>query len=213
MGDDVNGGTIFTPNTTNNISESNTFLRNQFPALTLPQLTQLNILYPVEGTPVFPDSGLYWRQVSNVYGDLRYKCPGEFICSMYQTHGVRDSWNYLWNVTDPTQAAEGFGVPHTVEVNAIWGPTNVNGTVPLSYYPNGTNANIVPVVQAYWTSFIRSYNPNTYRLAGSPLWGNWDDWGRNRIVFQTNATAMQPVSLTERMNCDYINSIAASIAQ
>lgn len=213
MGDDVNGGTIFVPKTTNNISDSDTFLKDQFPALTLSQLAQINKLYPVAGTPVFPDSGRYWRQCSNAYGDIRYKCPGEYISSMYQTHGVTDAWNYLWNVTDPTQGEEGYGVPHTIEVNAIWGPENVNGGAPLSYYSNGTNANIVPVVQGYWTSFIRSYNPNTYRLPGSPIWGNWIESQKDRLVFRTNATAMEPVSQAERMHCDYFNSIGVSITQ
>jgi len=33
---------------------------------------------------------------------------------------AQPSWNYRYNVEDPTQVAEGLGVPHTVEVNAIW---------------------------------------------------------------------------------------------
>jgi carboxylesterase type B len=86
---------------------------------------------------------------------MRYKCPGTYISSMYDTHRVSGSWNYLWNVSDPTQVASGLGVPHTVEVNAIFGPTNVGGGAPASYNVGGVNAAIVPQVQAYWTSFIR----------------------------------------------------------
>lgn len=88
--------------------------------------------------------------------DMRYKCPGTYISSQFDTqaHSL-GSWNYLWNVTDPTQAAQGLGVPHTVEVNAIFGCASVNGGCPASYVPGGSNAGIVPVVQGYWTSFIR----------------------------------------------------------
>jgi len=85
---------------------------------------------------------------------MRYKCPGTYISSALHNSSSA-SWNYLWNVTDPTQAAQGLGVPHTVEVNAIFGCASVNGGCPASYVPGGSNAGIVPVVQGYWTSFIR----------------------------------------------------------
>jgi len=85
---------------------------------------------------------------------MRYKCPGTYISSAFH-NSSSGSWNYLWNVTEPIQAAQGLGVPHTVEVNAIFGCANVNGGCPASYVPGGSNAAIVPVVQGYWTSFIR----------------------------------------------------------
>ena len=69
-GDDTNEGTIFTPIGTNNISDSDTFLRDQFPSLTLQQLATINSLYPV--AEQFNDTGRYWRQVSNAYGEIRY---------------------------------------------------------------------------------------------------------------------------------------------
>ncbi|KAL9077524.1 MAG: hypothetical protein Q9157_003353 [Trypethelium eluteriae] len=47
-GDDTNEGTIFTPNTTATIGDSDNFLKNQFPALTLQQLAKINSLYPVD---------------------------------------------------------------------------------------------------------------------------------------------------------------------
>jgi len=62
IGDDVNGGTVFVPRSTANISQSNTFLKDQFPAITLGQLATLNNMYPFAGTPVFNNSGAYWRK-------------------------------------------------------------------------------------------------------------------------------------------------------
>lgn len=69
-GDDTNEGTIFTPKATNNLSDSDTFLRDQFPDLTLKQLATINGLYPK--AEQFNNSGSYWRQVSNAYGEIRY---------------------------------------------------------------------------------------------------------------------------------------------
>lgn len=145
---------------------------------------------------------------------MRYKCPGEYISGQYRAYGVSSSWNYLWNVSDPTQVAAGYGVPHTVEVNAIWGPSNTNGGAPASYYPGGVNAAVVPLVQSYWTSFIRSYNPNTYRATGAPVWGMWTRTAMRRLVFSTGGTAaMAKVSADEQTKCAYFSSIAVDIHQ
>jgi hypothetical protein len=107
-------GTVFTPQNTSSIGESDTFIRDQFPALTLAQLARINEYYPVEGTPTFPNSGRYWRQVSNAYGEIRYICPGIYISRIYAKEKV-PVYNYRWNVEDPDQIAQGLGVPHTIE--------------------------------------------------------------------------------------------------
>ena len=99
------------------------------------------------------------------------------------------------------------------QVNAIWGPTNTNGGAPASYYPGGVNAAIVPIVQGYWTSFIKNYNPNANRVAGSPTWGMWTEDVQRRRVFRTNATEMQKVDAVEMEHCGYFNSIGPSIQQ
>ncbi|KAK8223912.1 Alpha/Beta hydrolase protein [Phyllosticta capitalensis] len=216
-GDDTNGGTMFAPSTTSTLGESNSWLHDQFPPLTLAQLRQLNLLYPVEDTPAFNGSGRYWRQLSDVYGDLRYLCPGLSIASIYWRAGL-PTWNYLWNVEDPTQMAQGYGVPHTVEVNAIFGPENVgSNSPPSSYYPGGVNAAIVPVVQRYWTSFVMARDPNMYRGTGTPLWGTWqpvaEDLDGSRLVFQTNMTRMVQVDQLTRRRCEYTASIGVQIRQ
>lgn len=101
-----------------------------------------------------------------------------------------------------------------MEYNAIWGPENSNAGAPKSYYPGGVNADIVPVVQAYWTSFIRSFNPNTHRLAGSPVWEAWTkDNAYRRLMFQTNNTAMETVPDVQKERCAYFASIGVSLKQ
>ena len=105
-GDDTNEGTIFTPMDAANISTSDTFMKDNFPAFTLDQLRVWNSLYPVNGTPQFPDSGRYWREVSKGYGELRYVCPGIFISGVQANMSV-PNWNYRWNVIDPESAKDG----------------------------------------------------------------------------------------------------------
>lgn len=108
----------------------------------------------------------------------------------------------------------GYGVSHTIEVNAIWGPNNTNGGAPASYYQGGVNYPIVPVVQAYWTSFIRSYNPNTYRLPGTPEWEEWTTSNAfQRLMFQTNVTQMEAVPADQQARCAYLSSIGLDLEQ
>ncbi|KAH8819024.1 triacylglycerol lipase [Xylogone sp. PMI_703] len=209
FGDDTNGGTVFAPKDTDNVTAMNHFLKDQYPDLTNAQLARIDHYYPK--AEQFPDSGRYWRAVSNAYGQMRYMCPGLYISSAY-SKTLTPSWSYRYNVEDPDQVASGLGVPHTVELNAIWGPENVNGGAPASY-STPLNQNIVPLMQAYWTSFIRTHNPNTYRLRGSPRWELWNPAEMNRIRFQTNATRMENVDEETRVRCAYFYSIGLALHQ
>lgn len=90
-GDVTNEGTIFAPENTSTIGESDTFLQDQFSQLTLQQLGKINSLYPV--AEQFNGTGRYWRQLSNAYGEIRYICPGVFISNQYAGLGLNSSWN------------------------------------------------------------------------------------------------------------------------
>lgn len=115
-----------------------------------------------------------------------------------------------YNVTDPTELAQGLGVPHVIELNAVWGPDNTNGAAPASY--KTTNAAIVPVVQGYWTSFIRTFNPNTFKAAGSPVWEPFSST-QQRILFETNATRMETVPSDQASRCAILHSFGDVLQQ
>jgi carboxylesterase type B len=133
-GDDTNEGTVFVPVNTSTQGESNTFLKDQFPLLTTDQIRNINLLYPNNASNQFPNSGAWWRQASDQYGELRYNCPGINVSDIYAaTFNRKDIYNYHWDVIDPPSAAAGRGVTHTVEVAAIWGPENTRGNAPASY--------------------------------------------------------------------------------
>ncbi|KZT57648.1 putative triacylglycerol lipase [Calocera cornea HHB12733] len=212
FGDDTNGGTIFTPKNTSTYAEMDQFLVDQFNAMTTTQIEIMNAMYPP--AEIYPDSGSLWRTISNAYGEMRYMCPSQAVGSAYSQYSAAGTWIYRYNVMDPTQMEEGYGVPHTVEINAIWGPYNVApGAAPASYYPGQSNEYIIPVIQGYWTSFIRSYDPNTYCLAGSPEWLQWNAWAKDRLMFQTNATVMEVVDYGQQARCAYLQSIGVSTQQ
>ncbi|KAI1184727.1 vacuolar triacylglycerol lipase [Nemania serpens] len=213
VGDDTNEGTIFTPRDASTIGASDAFLKSQFPYLTLEQLGQINSLYPNAQMASCPSSGCFWRQVSDAYGDMRYTCPGLFVSSAATNYSAPKSYSYRYNVEDADQVAQGLGVPHTVEVNAIFGPDNVPGA-PASYFPGGANAAVVPVIQAYWTSFIRSFDPNKYRLAGSAQWDTFSPDAPARLLFETGGNmTMETVDDGVRSRCSYLISIGAAVRQ
>ncbi|KAI2791527.1 hypothetical protein POX_c04388 [Penicillium oxalicum] len=213
FGDATNEGTVFVPKNTSSVSMADDFLRSQFNTLTDSQLAKINSIYLTENqTRQFPNAGLYWRPASNAYGDLRYTCPGISLSSAYGQAGV-PGWNYHYDVKDPKAEASGEGVTHTVEINAIWGPENVHGGAPNSY--STVNANIVPVMQGYWTSFVRALNPNTHRYPGSPEWATWGqgEEAYRRIYLRTNQTYMETVPSAERDRCAYLLSLGEHLRQ
>lgn len=112
-------------------------------------------------------------------------------------------------MTDPTQVAEGEGVPHTVELSAIWGLNSTTGTPPASYFT--TNANIIPVMQGYWTSFIRNLDPNPTRADGTVEWVQFD--GVQRILFETNNTRMESIPDDQAQRCAFLQSIGVANQQ
>lgn len=213
FGDDTNGGTVFTPKNASTIAESNEFLKTQFPFLTLGQLGKINELYPNKNDSC-PNLGCYWRQVSDAYGQMRYMCPGIYISSALTRYEVAESWNYRYNVEDPKDMASGIGVPHTVEIHAIFGSGNGGGDAPASYLEGEINEPVTPVVQGYWASFIRSYDPNKHRHEGSVKWDAWTDKRKQRILFDTGGkTRMEKIGRDLEKKCEFFAEIGAGIRQ
>lgn len=105
-GDDTNEGTVFTEVSTCCMGESDAFMKDQFPCISLAQLGRWNQLYPPEDSPPVPNTGRYWAAVSKGYGELRYICPSIFVNSVQANLSI-PNWNYRWNVIDPELAKEG----------------------------------------------------------------------------------------------------------
>jgi carboxylesterase type B len=63
---------------------------------------------------------------------------------------------------------------------------------------------------AYWISFVRAQNPNTYKLESSPEWPPFSKEDTSRMVLQLdnggNVLEKQDQSETDR--CDFLASIA-----
>ncbi|KAH7018060.1 Alpha/Beta hydrolase protein [Microdochium trichocladiopsis] len=235
FGDDTNEGTTFAPKTAATRQDSHDFYRANFPAATAAQLSVLDGLYPNHNESTCPNKGCWWRQASDVYGDTRYTCPGLFLAETLTDPATPAGpgekqpgkekppvFLYRYNALDPAQEASGLGVPHTVETNAVWGPENLQSAAPKSYLPGGVNAGVVPVVQGYWTSFIRTLDPNSHRVPGSAEWENWEGKmdgpaAGKRLLFSTGGgTTMEGVDdgvENQTAKCRYLETIALDLQQ
>ncbi|KAJ6441212.1 cholinesterase [Purpureocillium lavendulum] len=205
FGDDSNGGTRFAPRNTSTLAQSNTYMLNQYPFTSLEQLAEANELYP-NPNATCPNEGCYWRQLSNVYGEARYMCPARAFTQALSRAGVSNTFAYRWNVEDPEQVAEGLGVPHTVELSALWG-AEYTPKPPKSYEKGGVNERASPVMQCYWVSFIKSLDPSAGNRCvgdGTVRWAPWTSRRQNRLVFQTGGkTQMEPFGQALNTRCDF----------
>ncbi|TVY42441.1 Lipase, partial [Lachnellula occidentalis] len=196
FGDDTNEGTVFTPKNISDYPAMNNFLLNNFVHLTPAHLDKIDSLYP-KSEP-FPDSGPYWRTAANAYGEIRYNCPGINLSATYERAGI-PSFNYHWDYLTPSAKASGLGVQHTAESASIWA---------------GTEAAPDSAITSYWASFIRSKDPNTYKLSSAPV---WEVFGANmsRIHFPGDGSpvAMEEVPEDQKERCAYLSSIAVDIRQ
>ncbi|KAH9217163.1 Alpha/Beta hydrolase protein [Leptodontidium sp. 2 PMI_412] len=201
FGDSTNEGTIFTPSNLSSTLDMHNFLGDNFPKLTEAQLAQIDVLYPK--AEQYPGKGTYWKTGANAYGEMRYNCPGIFISSAIVASGMPSSWNYRWNVLSPANAVSGLGVTHAITTASIWGTS----TAPDSA--------LTPTIQAYWTSFIRSKDPNTYKLAAAPKWETFGTVDFQRVLFPNDVkkVAMEGVPADQATRCKYLSGIGASIGQ
>lgn len=208
-------GTLFVP-LANKTADIDAFLRLQFPALTEADLDAANSLYSTV-PHTFPGvnvtkSSLFYK-VAAMYGDVSFTCPTLKFTSVLSESGV-DVYYFRDSIIDPTELAAGYIVPHTWEVQAIWGPEYAINYVALpgakSYDVGGGNRHAVLEVQDFWIRFATSGGSlnSSKNSTQTPVWSRYND-GQQRLRLQTNASTMEQISQTEVDRCAYWTSIAS----
>ncbi|KAF1836829.1 alpha/beta-hydrolase [Decorospora gaudefroyi] len=181
-------GINFTPANIISLPLAQQFLVDQFPGLNWRELRRL-WSNPIDITRDAP-----WRSLaSDVYGSIRYNCPTLRMTSKFAFNNTSPTWQYSWNVGTAS---------HVGELLPIWN--------------NGSSAASV-FVQAYWASFIRTYDPNTYTTKylvsqgselESPEWHAFHASDGQRLEFDDkNIVEMVDVPQAEWNKCGFINSM------
>jgi acetylcholinesterase len=214
IGTSLTEGTIFAPQA-ENLTAAIDFLTTQLPKLTNSSLVTLQTLYnttPITSPSNEPQLAPFFNLAAQLYGDALFTCPTISSATAIHKH-KKDAPVHLFidDIRDPVEVAAGFIVPHTWEVQAVWGPEYATQYVALpgadSYDVGKSNAGMVPIVQGYWTRFVASGgNPNGGRAV------KWDDVGSGRaLVLAANRTRMESVDEEMRRKCDFWERIADEV--
>lgn len=196
FGDSTNEGINFTPQTISSYDLARQFIIDQFPAA---DWAKIRSVWKGQANAL---ADARWRSLaSDVYGHIRYNCPNLNMSSVYAENNTYPTYQYRWNVGTAS---------HVGELLSIW--------------HNGTSAAGV-FMQAYWASFIRSYDPNKHtadflvakgHAMDSPEWktfGNGTDMGMRLEFGNNNQVAMEEVSTEEWTRCNVITDMGLHLEQ
>ncbi|KAF2866219.1 Alpha/Beta hydrolase protein [Massariosphaeria phaeospora] len=197
FGDDTNEGLVFTPKTVTSLNRAQQFITDQFPNL---DNQERDMIRDVWQGPRDTDSDPRWQNLaSDVYGHIRYTCPGLNISSAYADDGSAPTYQYRWNVGTAL---------HVSEIMPVW--------------HGGTSAPAA-FIHKYWASFIRTYDPNTFKREfrlpdgkniSSPAWDTFGEANGNRMFFSNNNEVnMEEVSNEQWERCDVISELGTQLDQ
>lgn len=119
--------------------------------------------------------------------------------------GMNASWNYHWDKLSTANALNGDGVTHVSEAGSIWGENKADDVA-------GT------AIQSYWTSFIRTKNPNKLKAKNVPEWvehfeGDTTKGALQRVHFTNATVGMETISPAEMERCYSWIGIGSQISQ
>ncbi|KAJ0168518.1 putative secreted lipase [Colletotrichum tanaceti] len=206
FGTGTDEGSVFAANVATQ-EEFVCFVTDNYPKLTETEIGPMLEKYPL--LDPLPNHNAWFPSASQAYGETTFICPSNIVMDAYAAvNRSSTSWSYRFNVQDNENTASGLGVPHVFEAPAVFGIDACPTPESFRTY----NRPIVPLMMNYWISFIRSLNPNTYKLEGAPA---WDAWGRNqsRYVFELNKNRMENVDDGQKSRCRFWESIVEVMEQ
>ena len=198
FGNVQNEGTVFTPHTIKTSQDSKNFLSEQFPLLSPTQLDSIATDYDFaqnEGT------ALYWHQASAAYGEIRYICTSLQLTDIFTKNNI-PNWHYLYDV-QPEPFNQDKLVFHGAELEPV-----VGGTI-----TGNKNKPLVPLMQGFWTSFIKSGNPDNGPSKG---WQPWTKAEPKQMLFRIPTWKMGTVDegiSGRQARCARLNKISVAIGQ
>lgn len=212
VGGDTDEGTYFAPNASSQ-EQVTAFLKNNYPNLTASQLESIIALYPKEDP--YPEHQPYFPSGSLAYGDSTFTCGGLLMSEAVSKYlSPSQSWNYRYNVLDPTFYSMGLGVAHTSESPAIFGIGNTGQGAPSLAT---TNSAIVPIVMDYYLSFIQTLDPNNLKARTAPHWipyrGSNGGATEQRLKLETTSTEMERIPEVQEKRCELWKSLYTTMQQ
>jgi carboxylesterase type B len=212
MGTCADEGTKFNaPETLDTPAEALQWVVEKSPSLSNSSISIIKDLYINPAQPTFPGKGRYWQHAAVAIGDIGATCMTRNIQNYIARDGV-STFNYMYDVLDPSDEEVGYGAWHTVNVYAFWGNNRTDGDAPASYFT--TNQPIIPLIRSYWISFIRNLDPNADRIEGAAEWSPYmGAQSRERLFIQTNNTKMERMSSAQNLRCDIVRPFSNDLGK
>ncbi|KAL1723549.1 Alpha/Beta hydrolase protein [Schizophyllum commune] len=151
-------------------------LQSYFPALSDEDAEKILALYPEDS---FSSEQEYTLTAT---GDPSVRCARTIMGEAFSRSVP--AWTYRYNQRNPTEENSTL-VNHAAENWMMFQGTNTgpNGTFTLTPQSDVELAFAEELI-AYWLSFVRAGDPNTYKLDRSPEWTGYSAGERARIVLQ-----------------------------
>ncbi|KAG1724954.1 Alpha/Beta hydrolase protein [Suillus paluster] len=187
-----------------------TGLKAFFPSLTDTDIQQFLGLYPIDDF----DSKIQQFQVATGEPDVICAVSLSLTLLPWATHPhYSNTWTYRYNTPDPTLNTK--YVTHAAENWMMFNGTTTgpNGTSTFDPQTDAQKAFASELI-AYWLSFVRTGDPNTYKLDKSPVWEKYSESNLVRMVLtqQNSATEsgneMEILPLAEFVRCAFAISKA-----
>ncbi|TCD71954.1 hypothetical protein EIP91_000086 [Steccherinum ochraceum] len=167
-----------------------------FPQLTPADVAEYEVEYPVSDFI----NELQQRQTAT--GESELICARENMGGAFANK--TKAFTYRYNQRNPTSTIPGVGHAAENYMMFLGLNTGFNGTgtfTPLTVNETAFAEELI----AYWLSFVRSGDPNTYKLARSPTWPEYTMSNKSRVVLQEgtpdasgSVTEVEPQRESER---------------
>ncbi|KAK0214085.1 alpha/beta-hydrolase [Armillaria fumosa] len=126
------------------------------------------------------------QRLAAATGESLNRCCRQLLGSAYSSKGIT-TWTYRYNQPNPT-SSNPTTVAHAAEnwMMFLGSDTGYNGSTTFSSMTPKETAFSQELI-AYWLSFVRAKNPNTFKLERSPVWDHFSLDEKRQIVLQQNS--------------------------
>ncbi|KAK0186160.1 alpha/beta-hydrolase [Armillaria mellea] len=127
------------------------------------------------------------QRLAAATGESLNRCCRPILASAYSSKGI-NTWAYRYNQPNPTSGNPTI-VGHGAEnwMMFLGSNTGYNGSATFSSLTPEQTAFSEELI-AYWLSFVRAQDPNTFKLQRSPVWDHFSVEEKRQIVLQQNTT-------------------------
>ncbi|KIM39330.1 hypothetical protein M413DRAFT_447269 [Hebeloma cylindrosporum] len=149
-------------------------LESFFPSMSRSDVSALLKQYPLSAFADLPE-----LRLQTAMGDSQFRCARSILGTAFAS--TSKAWTYRYNQRTPGAS----GVDHAAENWMMFKGTTTgfNGTTTFSKLSPTATAFAEELI-AYWVSFVRSGDPNAFKLARSPVWTPFTADEKSRIVLQ-----------------------------